>query len=70
MVRMINELFESYNYIANNVGDDLYLATDESSAKAVFWLVIQECDLGSLVDKQSELFDTCKQVNKNSALVK
>ncbi len=70
MIRMINELFESYNYIANNVSDDLYLATDESSAKTVFWLVIQESDLGSLVDKQSELFDACKQVNKNSALDK
>lgn len=70
MISMINELFKSYNYIANNVGDGLLFAADKSSAKTAFWLVIQEGSLASLVDRQSELFDACKQDSQNSALDK
>ena len=70
MISMINELFKSYNYIANIVGDGLLFAADESSAKTAFWLVIQERSLDSLVDRQSELFDACKQDSQNSALDK
>lgn len=70
MISMISELFKSYNYIANNVGDGLLFAADESSEKTVFWLVIKESSLGSLVDRQSELFDACKKASKNPALDK
>lgn len=70
MIRMINGLFKSYNYIDNSIGDDVLFVIDESSGETVFWLVIQESDLDSLVNRQSELFDACRQVGQNSALDK
>ncbi|MFC1560492.1 ABC-three component system middle component 1 [Pseudomonadota bacterium] len=67
---MIGDLFKSYDYIANNVGDGLLFTADKSSERTAFWLVIKSSSLGSIVDRQSELFDACKKSSKDSALDK
>lgn len=53
-----------------NVGDVLVFSAKESDIKTVYWLVIQESDLDSLIDRQSELFDKCKKINQSSAMDK
>lgn len=62
MNNLVVDLFESFGFIRQEVEGGYLFKTDEASQKTQFWLVIQENDLESLVSRQANMFDQCKQV--------
>ena len=70
MFKIINVLFESYGFLAKEVGNAKFYSMNETNNKMSFWLVIQEANLDSLLDKQLTLFSDCKKVCQHSSLEK
>ena len=70
MISLIDELFRVYRFRPIEVDNGRLFSFNESDAKTAFWLVFQESDLVSLVERQSQLFEACKQVCQNDALDK
>lgn len=71
MNEIVRKLFSAHLFTEKEVGNDLlFMLTDDISKKAIFWLVVKERDLDVLIDRQSELFESCKKACQHDALEK
>lgn len=70
MISLIDGLFRSYDLIPTEIDNGKLFAFKESSGRMAFWLVVHESDLVSLVERQPQLFEACKQVCQDDALDK
>lgn len=67
MIDFISELFSSCNFNSIEIKDNLLF---QKSGKKTYWLVVNESNLDSLTNNQSELFEDCKSAVTDPALEK
>ena len=70
MFSIICDLFISYGFLATEAGSAKLFSMNETDGKNSFWLVVQESDLDSLLEKQPTLFSTCTEVCQHPSLEK
>jgi hypothetical protein len=70
MLNTINGLFGSCGFSPKDVDTYKLFSANESDGKISFWLVIQESDLDSLLEKQPTLLSDCKKVCQHPSLEK
>lgn len=70
MLNRINRLFDACGFSSQDVDNYKLFSANESDGKTSFWLVIQESDLDSLLEKQPTLLSDCKEVCHHPSLEK
>jgi hypothetical protein len=70
MLDLVKDLFKAYDFsgIETNIG--ILFMPKESSLIKTFWLVVPERDINSIIDRQSELLDSCKAICIDPAMDK
>ena len=70
MFNTINGLFNSCGFSPKDVDNYKLFSANKSDGKISFWLVIQESDLDSLLERQPTLLSDCKKVCQHPSLEK
>ena len=70
MINIIKNLFESYEYTCQAVGEGNLFSKIESTNKHEFWFVIEEENLDTILSNQDEILKMCIDINDADELVK
>lgn len=70
MVNIIKSLFESYEYVCQEVGQGNLFSKIEATNKKDFWYVVVEENLDTLLNNQDEILKLCSDMNDSDELVK
>ncbi len=70
MINIIKNLFESHEYICQEVGQGNLYSKIESTNKKEFWFVTEEENLDNIISNQNEILKMCTDVNDADELVK